>query len=597
MTAPKRHANKQSINTTRMQLYLQPKQPCLLPTPPLTPTGSINSPSSVFSIPFTPIDDPCSEEGFGDVKQGYQEEVIHELWSRSAKRKKTTSQTIVSLEPLKTHSRASDHRPATFSSIQSNREDDKLIEILAGLRIRGVDVFESRGQCFPAEAMMHDRAAVIPRVVVSPRDEQGVAEILQLLASLKLYDRYDVSVRSGGHGYSNEASCSGIMVNLARMTKRRIVAETLFLEPGCILGQLINTLVDNGKAVPHGDCFGVAAGGHFLTAGWDIALARRYGLGCQSVIGGRIVLWDGSIVEVDDKNHPELLYAMRGGAAAGVGIVTEIRLNLIRQPDLVSWNFQSLCRSELETCTVNQAFAAAAKLPRDISVSFRIYFEPTRTEPVCSFNVVSLLSAKDTMDCLSASLGSEVTSLHPPPSMWHEQSLLDLRMIPASEALSANPEWLAEITPVALHENPLSYWKPTTSSREMASSYFTSASHWVLQDCDSMFLELYDAFRTVPEPSRGRVYALVVQGGGQMTELQHQCSMPLGQSLARFEVHWDDHKDEEWSRAFAQIVSGIMKTKMDEGPSRPYRGDIWLKQQGRDRVLDNIFRTYNRRSG
>lgn len=103
----------------------------------------------------------------------------------------------------------------------------------------------------------------------------------------------------------------------------------MFLEPGCILGQVITSLRDHKMAVPHGDCFGVAAGGHFLTAGWDIALARRHGLGCQSVIGGRIVLWDGYVLDVDDSNHPEMLFAMRGGAASGAGIVTEIRLKLL----------------------------------------------------------------------------------------------------------------------------------------------------------------------------------------------------------------------------------------------------------------------------
>ena len=67
---------------------------------------------------------------------------------------------------------------------------------------------------------------------------------------------------------------------------KKISNDVLVLEPGCILGQIIALLAAHGKAVPHGDCFGVGAGGHFLTAGWDIALARRHGLGYQNVIGG-----------------------------------------------------------------------------------------------------------------------------------------------------------------------------------------------------------------------------------------------------------------------------------------------------------------------
>jgi hypothetical protein len=475
--------------------------------------------------------------------------------------------------------------------MESDQKEDNLTKLLAGLNHRGIQTYESRGQSFPPEAMMHDPAAIIPTLIVSPRSEWGVIETLKLLISLGLYAQYSVSVRSGGHGYHNGASCSGIMINLGSMEKRKIINDILYVEPGCILGQLIGTLQDHGKAVPHGDCFGVGAGGHFLTAGWDIALARRYGLGCQSVIGGRIVLWDGSVLVVDEKNHPNLLLAMRGGAAAAVGVVTEIRLQLIDEPPLVSWCFQSLSRAQLGICVTKRAFASAATLPRDISVSFRFYFELDRLDPVCSFNVVSLLTVDETINCLKKHLGDEVASLM---SEWHEKSLVDLRMIPASEALTANPKMLAEVTAVALHKNPIDWWEELVTMREMGHSYFSSVSHWILYECDAMFLELYKAFYTIrTEPGRERKYVLVVQGGGRMTELQHQCSTSIGLVLGRAESHGDApmHEDD-----FTDNISDIMKPWMDSGPSRPFRGDIWLKEQGQYAELDNILKIYDRRS-
>ncbi|KAL5394634.1 hypothetical protein PMIN03_013053, partial [Paraphaeosphaeria minitans] len=434
--------------------------------------------------------------------------------------------------------------------------------------------------------MMHDRAAVVPAVIVSPRCEEEVIETVSLLASLNLYSAYPVSVRSGGHGYSNEASCSGIMINMRSMTGQRITDDALVIEPGCILGQLVPALANKAKAVPHGDCFGVGAGGHFLTAGWDIALARRYGLGCQSVMGGRIILWDGSKVDVNENSHADLLHAMRGGAATRVGVVTEIRLRLFDQPPLVSWCFRSLSKAQLMTCVSQQAFARAATLPWDVSISFRFHFE---TELICSFNVVSLLPVPATLGCLKEHLGVEVASLMSELLGWHEGSLLSLRMIPATEELAANPMRLAEVTPEDLHQDPLQYWKPTVSAREMASSYFTSISHWVVPDCEEMLLNLYSTFQSVQDHSaRERMYALVIQGGGRMTELQRQCCMPLGQALARFELHWDDPKDDQWSRQFTDRISAAMEPKIDRIPGRPYRGDIWLKEQGNDDKLDAI---------
>ncbi|MFG1951967.1 FAD-binding oxidoreductase [Micromonospora sp. NPDC048830] len=468
-------------------------------------------------------------------------------------------------------------------------------EFVNRLRLRGIQVEETNGIDFPANAAMHDRAAVVPAVVVSPRSEWGVVQTLQLMAELKLNGKVPLSVKSGGHGYFNGATCTGIMINLANMTQRRIAGDTLFLEPGCVLGQTINILAKNRKAVPHGDCFGVGAGGHFLTAGWDLILARKYGLGCQSVVGGRVVLWDGSVIDVDEESHPDLLLAMRGGAIACVGVVTEIRLKLIDEPALATWRFTRITREQLATCVGHGFFGRSAKLPQEVSVSVRIHFEPDQLAPVCSFNVVSLLTAEATVQLLREYLGDEVTDIVADLSAWSEKTLLDLRMLPASDFLAAHPEMLGEVTAEALHANPLLYWKQTSSAREMASSYFTSISSWVVPDCEPMLLELYAAFESAQaHPLRERMYTLVILGGGRMTDLQDSCSMPLGEALARFELHWDDPETEEaWSRDFTDKVHSILLSKQDPGPERPYRGDIWLPEQADDPRLEAIRKAYD----
>lgn len=470
-------------------------------------------------------------------------------------------------------------------------------KFLGALREGGIEVFEARGRAFPPGVRMHDRAAIVPNIILSPRSEKDVIYITKLLKSMDIYKESAVSVMSGGHGYHNGASCDGIMISTSLMTQRNIAENTLIVEPGCLLGHLITTLQAHEKAVPHGDCFGVAAGGHFLTAGWDIALARRYGLGCQSVIGGRIVLWDGSVLDVDETNFPDLLHAMRGGAAAGVGLVTQIRLELAPQPPTVSWCFKSLSPDQLQICATQKAFENAKSLPVDISVSFRFHFEPHQLDPICSLNVVSLMSPQDTLDMLYYFLGSHVASVLGEITGWCSGSLLDLRLVPASDALARFPKALEHVTHEALHQDPLQFWKPTVSAREMASSYFTSISHWLVPSCDSMLLRLYENFQAVRQsPARERMYALIIQGGGRMKELQQQCSMPLGEALARFELHWDDEKDEKWSRAFTDTISKVMEPLVDRNPERPYRGDIWFNEQGNDPVLDGILETYDRRT-
>ena len=211
-------------------------------------------------------------------------------------------------------------------------ENAELRRFSALLKQHGIQVLDTREEPLPADAQLHDRRAPIPALVVSPENEQEVVQTLKTFKESNLYNKIALSVKSGGHGYFNGASCKGVMLNLSRMDRRQIKGSILSLEPGCLLGATIDILAKARKAVPHGDCFGVGAGGHFLTAGWDILLARQHGLGCQSVVGGRIALWDGTVLDVDEKNLPELLYAMRVGAAAGAGVVTKLHLQLIDEP-------------------------------------------------------------------------------------------------------------------------------------------------------------------------------------------------------------------------------------------------------------------------
>ena len=474
----------------------------------------------------------------------------------------------------------------------------KLLELKSALQEHAIEAQELLGEAVPPESRMHDRGAVAPALTISPKSEWGVSKTLELIEQWKLYESYEVSVKSGGHGYFNGASCPDIMLDLALMNQRRIVDNTIFLQPGCVLAQTIDLLAKHGKAVPHGDCFGVGAGGHFLTAGWDLILTRRYGLGCQSVIGGRVVLWNGEILDVNQETHPQMLYAMRGGAVAEAGVVTEIRLQLIDQPTQATWRYTPITREELQICMTRQAFQKAELLPRDISVSFRFHFDPTQMEPVCSFNVVSLLTANETISCLRFHLGPEVTNLVDDLTQWQEKSLIDLRMLPASQRVAKDPGMLAEASGRGLYEHPEVFWNSQACLREMAPSFFRSISFWVKSDCETMLSKLWAQFRAAKRCGfRARMYALIIMGGGAMTERQNACAMPLGHALSRFELHWDDPAEKASCEEFTSQIVKIMEIYEDRKPGRPYRGDIWQADQAYSEKdpLKAILSVYDRR--
>lgn len=186
---------------------------------------------------------------------------------------------------------------------------------------------------------------------------------------------------------------------------------------------------------------------------------------------------------------------------------------LVEQPKCVSWGFMSLSQNQLQLCVANKAFENAAKLPKYISLAFLFHFESGTHDPVCTLSIISLFTASQTRKEVTEHLGTDLASLVAKTSEWHEGPLMDLRMVPASQTLKAEPGMLTEITPEMLSESPLTYWNQATSSCEMARSYQTSISHWVVGGCDSMLMELLKKFQTVPVgPSRSRMYALSREG-------------------------------------------------------------------------------------
>ena len=94
-----------------------------------------------------------------------------------------------------------------------------------------------------------------------------------------------------------------------------------------------------------GMCRTVAVGGYSLGGGQGL-LARRYGLGADNVVGTRLVLANGTRIDVtttadtyDDPsrnqkhNRPDILWALRGAGQNNFGVVTEIRYKFYPSQD------------------------------------------------------------------------------------------------------------------------------------------------------------------------------------------------------------------------------------------------------------------------
>src|SRR5262249_50227642 len=65
----------------------------------------------------------------------------------------------------------------------------------------------------------------------------------------------------------------------------------------------------------------------FTLGGGYSWLSRQYGLAADSLLAATLVTGDGQLLTVDDQEHPELMWALRG-AGANFGAVTSVRIQL-----------------------------------------------------------------------------------------------------------------------------------------------------------------------------------------------------------------------------------------------------------------------------
>jgi len=160
-----------------------------------------------------------------------------------------------------------------------------------------------------------------PALVVRPRDANDVTSALAHAARRGLA----VSVRSGGHSpVGHSTNTGGVVIDLAHLNavdvidaERRIVR----VGAGATWGKVAALLDPRGWGLTAGDTANVGVGG--LTLGGGVGwMVRRHGLAIDNLVAARVVTADGRLVTASADEHPELLWALRGGGG-NFGVVVD----------------------------------------------------------------------------------------------------------------------------------------------------------------------------------------------------------------------------------------------------------------------------------
>ena len=142
-------------------------------------------------------------------------------------------------------------------------------------------------------------------------------------------DHLPVAVRAGGHSVAGMSSVDGgLVVDLRPMqwvdldtdAKRARVAA------GVTWAQFDRVAQEQGLATTGGRVSSTGVAGFTLGggSGW---LERSYGLACDNLLAADVVTADGRSLHVDDREHPDLFWALRGGGG-NFGVVTNLEFRL-----------------------------------------------------------------------------------------------------------------------------------------------------------------------------------------------------------------------------------------------------------------------------
>lgn len=171
-----------------------------------------------------------------------------------------------------------------------------------------------------------------PAVIIRVKDRDDVVRVVNLARETGL----DLAVRSGGHslvGFS--VTEGGIVLDLSNMKGLEIdvPSRTAWAQTGLTAGEFTAAAAAHGLAVGFGDTGSVGIGG--ITLGGGVGyLVRKYGLTIDSLLAAEVVTADGQIRHVDEENHPDLFWAIRGGGG-NFGVVTRFKFRLHEVPSVV----------------------------------------------------------------------------------------------------------------------------------------------------------------------------------------------------------------------------------------------------------------------
>lgn len=251
---------------------------------------------------------------------------------------------LVSVATAKVHSSQAHEAVSHVDNSPAEARRSRILDTLHRLRSRlDGDVYFPDDSEFEQAATVWCVGVQPPMVVIEPAHEHDVQLVVPVLANLSRFDNFPFRIRSGGHhkaGFSTVqegAVLSMVRLNDVHLHTHNDTAGTAIATMGTAVtvSQFFEeVMIPHGYGGVVGFCTSVAEGGFVLGGGLGLQ-SRLYGLGADSVQSLRIVMADGTLLQVSATSHAELFWALRGAGGGNFGVVTEMEYTVHQSyPDI-----------------------------------------------------------------------------------------------------------------------------------------------------------------------------------------------------------------------------------------------------------------------
>lgn len=357
-----------------------------------------------------------------------------------------------------------------------------------------------------------------PDAVVAVRSAEELAAAIRFAAARGM----KVSPRGSGHHYEAAAlRDGGLMLDLAGLDSIEVdvAARTARVGAGVTGGALSERLAAYGLAFPTGHCIDVGLSGYLLAGGfgWN---AGEWGAACASVTAVELVTAAGEIVLATERDHPDLLWAARGGGPGFFAAVAAWHLQLHALPTVFTLRRTFSAASAPALADWLTAATAAAHPAAEVGCFFLAH--PHSGEPAV---ILRLSACGEDEEEARGRLGSFASPPH---------------------AIEPLGEEKAEVLPFP----ELPKLSPMPAGKRVAADHL-----WT----QAPLGDLLRAVHEIPAPSPHSTVDLVAFGGHTPVPLpEHGALTVTGRSGVGIYALWDDPADDPANLAWVRRIDDAL---------------------------------------